>query len=247
MGHLFSLAMNTQIEAFDGVCVVFAAGDKVFKLPANGAKNAFVRELECIQQVKIPKQCGFVEAREETVNAEMLRKIPRSLRQRLWKGCVPGTPAIVMKRLPGITALKVVERGATDEIRATIVAQMARLLTEMVKCGLYHTDMKLENMQCIDKDLTIRLLDVGSIWWKPGQHATYTYAIRDFSKDPAAAMSINVVCTLIELYNGLIPSSGLFDCQHYIKLRTTTLRQIKCPAVRAQLDTLLVREEHFTK
>ena len=242
---MLSSLMESKSQSFDGACVVFATKTTVIKLPAEDARDAFMRELDVLNQVEVPTDANFVRARVEEVTATMLKQIPAHQRSRLWKGCVPGTPAILMDRLPGVTALEVVKRGTDPAARAVIVQQMANTLTVLRDHNLYHTDMKLENMQCIDDNLTIRMLDIGSIWWDRAGYATSTYAVKGYKHDPAVAMSVNIVCTLIELYFNIVPARDRFEYTHYVALRKTVLRQISCEETRAKVDALLVRESYF--
>lgn len=244
MGNILNAMQNSTGTAFEGSCVVFATPDnkRVIKLPAHDAKEAFMRELHAIKSIHVPQQCEFVHATIESVTLAMLKQVPRHLRRRLWKGCVEGTPAIVMDMLSGCTALEKHLRRTLDP--ALTADQLAELVISLQKHGICNTDVKLENMQILE-DGTLVFLDWGSLCRTDkslGDIPTYTYAVAGYQLDPEVAMSINIICTLIEMHQRMIPLTGKFTPIQYAELRQKALGLLNAKT-RKVFETLLVPAE----
>ena len=243
MGNVFNMQSSTG-TAFEGSCVVFATPDNkhVIKLPADDAKDAFMRELHAIKCIHVPQQCEFVHAEIVSVTLAMLEQVPRHLKHRVWKGCVEGTPAILMDMLSGCTALEKHLRRTLDP--DSTAEQLAGLLISLQKHGICNTDVKLENMQILN-DGTLVFLDWGSLCRTDkslGDIPTYTYAVAGYQLDPKVAMSINITCTLIEMHQRMVPITGKFTPIQYAELRQKALSLLQ-PETRKAFETLLVPAE----
>jgi eukaryotic-like serine/threonine-protein kinase len=163
--------------------------------------------------------------------------IVRTLRM----GDVDGIPFVVMEHAPGRSLREILrERCLHDGELLRLTVAMAKALQYMHDLGIYHKDIKPDNIMIDHVSGSIKLLDLG--FAETRLSATLTFFGRTLEGSPAymapemildrraspATDIYSLGCTLYEAATGSVPFPGLSD--HEVMAKQTNLK-LRPPAI----------------
>lgn len=152
-------------------------------------------------------------------------------------GDVNGTPYVVLELAPGTSLRQILrERRMHDEELLRLAVAMAKALKYMHGLGIYHKDVKPDNIMIDNLSGSIKLLDLG--FAETRLSATLTFFGRTLEGSPAymapemilerraspATDIYSLGCTLYEAATGSVPFPGLSDQEVMSKQTNLKLR-----------------------